>query len=322
MKFLSKSYWIYSVPPLPIGNFYLFLYKSIGIQVNKQRLLNTVRDCKSITVEDVVELKKLSQTYPYSQIIHALIAKGCHEHADGEAQKYLHTAAVYATDRKVLKALMVDRLGTLTGKPAKSTPIEKPTPTEVTPPKTTLSEPPITNAPVKQEGEALRREVLHNLELLMESKKPYSSDIEEDEVIKEPSKKKKKKASKKVKTEDKKETTKKAKKKDSSSKSIKKNLQPGRKSTAKEQSEIINKFIQEEPSIGTKSLDKKEEDAPSTDLSEASVSFGEDLISENLAQILVTQGKKGKAIDIYKKLIWKFPQKKAYFASQIEALKK
>jgi hypothetical protein len=58
------------------------------------------------------------------------------------------------------------------------------------------------------------------------------------------------------------------------------------------------------------------------DLSEKSTKFGDDLISENLAVILLRQGKKGRAIDIYKKLIWKLPQKKAYFAARIEEIKK
>lgn len=40
-----------------------------------------------------------------------------------------------------------------------------------------------------------------------------------------------------------------------------------------------------------------------------------------LAGIMVKQGKLEKAIDIYHKLIWKFPQKKSYFAAQIEILK-
>jgi len=51
------------------------------------------------------------------------------------------------------------------------------------------------------------------------------------------------------------------------------------------------------------------------------VEFGEGLVSENLAKIMIKQGKKSKAVDIYKKLIWKYPQKKAYFASQIESIK-
>ena len=37
---------------------------------------------------------------------------------------------------------------------------------------------------------------------------------------------------------------------------------------------------------------------------------------------IIKQGKKDKAIEVLKKLIWKFPQKKAYFAAQIEDLKK
>lgn len=89
---------------------------------------------------------------------------------------------------------------------------------------------------------------------------------------------------------------------------------------AVDQSHIIDNFISKEPSITAKPSKK----APTNqeDLSEPSTTFNEDLISENLAKILTTQGKTDKAIEIYKKLIWKFPQKKSYFASQIEELKK
>ena len=37
---------------------------------------------------------------------------------------------------------------------------------------------------------------------------------------------------------------------------------------------------------------------------------------------MVKQGKLEKAQEIYNKLIWKFPEKKAYFVAQIEKLKK
>jgi predicted Zn-dependent protease len=50
--------------------------------------------------------------------------------------------------------------------------------------------------------------------------------------------------------------------------------------------------------------------------------FGDHIVSETLVEILIKQGKKDKAIEVLKKLIWKYPQKKAYFASQIEELKK
>ena len=57
------------------------------------------------------------------------------------------------------------------------------------------------------------------------------------------------------------------------------------------------------------------------DLTEKNDGYNENIISETLAQILIKQGKKEKAIDILKKLIWKFPQKKAYFAAQIEKIR-
>ena len=60
----------------------------------------------------------------------------------------------------------------------------------------------------------------------------------------------------------------------------------------------------------------------SGDLSEPSGHFGENIVSETLVEILLKQGKKEKAIEVLKKLIWKFPQKKTYFASQIEELRK
>ena len=60
-----------------------------------------------------------------------------------------------------------------------------------------------------------------------------------------------------------------------------------------------------------------------SDLAEVkSGEFADNIISETLAEILIRQGKKEKAIEVYRKLIWKFPQKKVYFAAQIEELKK
>lgn len=91
----------------------------------------------------------------------------------------------------------------------------------------------------------------------------------------------------------------------------------------KEQLDVITRFIEKEPELSrqSKSDPKKQDKEDQTDLAERSTSLNDDLISENLAKILIKQGKKEKAIDIYKKLIWKFPQKKAYFATQIENLK-
>lgn len=88
----------------------------------------------------------------------------------------------------------------------------------------------------------------------------------------------------------------------------------------KEQLELINQFIRSQPSISNA---KDRQVVPAGDLNPIkSGEFTDNIISETLVEILVRQGKKDKAIEVLKKLIWKYPQKKSYFASQIEELKK
>lgn len=56
-------------------------------------------------------------------------------------------------------------------------------------------------------------------------------------------------------------------------------------------------------------------------LIEKSIVSNDSIASETLADLLVLQGKKKKAIKMYKQLSLKFPEKSAYFAAQIEKLK-
>jgi hypothetical protein len=87
-----------------------------------------------------------------------------------------------------------------------------------------------------------------------------------------------------------------------------------------QQINLINHFIKTQPSISSA---KDRTIQASGDLSPIKTGeFGDNIISETLVEILLKQGKKDKAIEVLKKLIWKYPQKKAYFASQIEELKK
>lgn len=87
----------------------------------------------------------------------------------------------------------------------------------------------------------------------------------------------------------------------------------------KTQSNIISSFIEKKPKIrpdqdGLKNLENDK------DLSEESIAQTPTFVSENLASIMVRQGKYGQAINIYKQLILKYPDKKAYFADLIENL--
>jgi len=86
-----------------------------------------------------------------------------------------------------------------------------------------------------------------------------------------------------------------------------------------DQSAIINSFLKESPTI---KIDKNDLSEEITDLSNISNDFPEEAITENLAVILQKQDKNELAIEVYQKLILKIPEKKAYFASQIQKIKK
>ena len=85
------------------------------------------------------------------------------------------------------------------------------------------------------------------------------------------------------------------------------------------QFEIIENFIKAEPRISSLRVEEKNA-SPEKDLAEGRIAGGGKIISENLAKILVKQGKIERAIDMYQELICKNPQKKAYFASKIDEL--
>jgi len=82
--------------------------------------------------------------------------------------------------------------------------------------------------------------------------------------------------------------------------------------------EIVERFIQEEPQIRPPSGDKLDNE----NKAKHSVEDQEELITETLARIYADQMLYSKAIAAYKILILKNPEKRRYFASQIENLEK
>jgi tetratricopeptide (TPR) repeat protein len=85
----------------------------------------------------------------------------------------------------------------------------------------------------------------------------------------------------------------------------------------RERLKLIDRFIEEEPTI---KVDK--DYINPIDYAERSTEENYDLATETLASVLESQGKIKKAIEVYKQLILKFPEKSSYFAARIESLEK
>ncbi|GMQ26599.1 hypothetical protein Aoki45_32820 [Algoriphagus sp. oki45] len=87
----------------------------------------------------------------------------------------------------------------------------------------------------------------------------------------------------------------------------------------KEQIDLIKAFSKKSIKLAT--IKEIEANQNTENLAEASTKLDESLITESFAKLLIRQGKKDKAVEIYEKLSLKFPEKRAYFADLIENLK-
>jgi hypothetical protein len=84
--------------------------------------------------------------------------------------------------------------------------------------------------------------------------------------------------------------------------------------------DIISQFLRNKPRLKTPAALPLLADEQA-DLSVKSTRAEPDLASESLALIMVRQGKKDRAIEIYERLMVRQPEKMAYFADQIQKLK-
>lgn len=287
--------------------------------------LNVLKHFCGTTSEDAENVLTLKEAFPFSQVLHTLSARVSKDHGFTNSQRELQLAAVYAADRSVLKDIMERE--------------------------TSFNDAADPNEIAVKTGEEFSQNLIHELERLHKLREnfellfadgsatsyqsPIVADITNNEdqdngsASEESQKSKKERIIELAKAASVHQTgveppRTRRRRKDAVDVLIdqivttNEELSP-ESETQKEQIEMIDQFIRVQPTIsGTKDKQAVPEDLSTIRSGE----FGDAIISETLVEILLKQGKKEKAVEVLKKLIWKFPQKKAYFASQIEELRK
>jgi hypothetical protein len=317
--------------------------------VNKQNFLHIVQNPAGIGAQDIAGLEEVVAVFPFCQTAHLLIAKGSRDYGSMHAEQKLKKAAVYCLDRKKFKEVIQRELI--------KNPAEKKEPVNnlIKSSEDTLPtvEKIITEQPEKKSTKRIYEEIEENLKLMQLFKSEARKETTEPEAI-IPEKIVEEKpleneqapdAEKHGDTDIQKEEL--ARTFIYSSRLEDVFLQEleidsvhhkseadllltyleyihenklGKMRDKKKQKEIIEKFIHADPVIPALKPDALREEQE--DLASASSKINRNPVSETFARILAIQGKKDKAVEIYEHLILKFPEKKAYFAAEIDKLKK
>ena len=315
--------------------------------VNKEAFHKLLQDPAHITPDSLASLEELVRLFPFCSLAHTLIAKSHYDQATMLASQKVRKAAAYAVNRNKLKKIITGNwpepsrpegaptFRALTPEP----PLEALTlpplpPLEVTAPELfgpeeTVPEAPAPEVPAPQPVEAVAAEAGPVAEpavaeepLLIEPPADLmieppgdllferlvgtlqppptpvypSLEAEEEEEPEEPP---------------------------LQLGHLNEDEQPieeySRRTKKYHQREIIESFIKSEPRISSLNNAPKETYAP-RDLSEKSTRPLE-VVSENMANIYIRQRKYDKAIQMFNKLILKYPEKKENFVKRIQELK-
>lgn len=287
--------------------------------MDKQQLTDLLSHYTASSTEEATEVISLCDQYPYSQFLHALAARVSKDHNLENQQHILQSAAVYSTDRSVLKQIMTEEQVPVSKTVVHTATVVRTTVVEFTQVASAAAEEvSVTVTPQESDGIDYADEVIADLKRLHELKHNFEKMVSVMEIG-IPDVEEEKKPARKPIGRPKKAVEVKADPLIEEIKTTKKKIAPENEKT-REQIEIIDQFIKAQPTITAKS---RSEMTVAGDLTEIkNGEFADNVISETLVEILIRQGKKEKAIEVLKKLIWKFPQKKTYFAAQIEDLKK
>lgn len=297
--------------------------------MNRQKLTELILHPERISTRESSLLQDMAAQYPYATNIQILLAKSKQQHPD--ARQHLATAALYTPNRGVLRMVMEDKLpkhhknkpqaGADTREQRKedpNTPTGNATIVEHTAALSVHPDTALTPEQPPQVKEDIFDELQKNLKRLREEReKQYPQSTQE-----------------KDKPENSAPPQLKSTSGGTSEVDSRNNIHPTLQQLiedheqhavdnprVKQQRSLIDSFLENAPSMQRRQQLRGADNESVTDLTQ-NISFTpQDLATETLALIMERQGKTEKAIDIYQKLILKYPQKSAYFADCIERLK-
>jgi hypothetical protein len=264
--------------------------------VNAKQFLSLVNKGNSLQREDFQALVRLQETFPYFALPKVLAAKYERRTTGGSSTEILHWAAIQSPNRKRLKQLIEEEIDFL---------------------------PPSSEAALEEKGADVQ---MAQEKRSSEEEAPVSVPDSREEILKrlEENLNRFKTNSKKATPETPEGTQPKGLPPQvvvaedliaSIKRKEKKAILDTRK---KEQNDLIKAFSKKSTQIAA---NKENQDTSNlTDLSKNSTTFNDKIVSESFAKLLVKQDNKQQAIEIYRKLILKFPDKSTYFAALIKEL--
>jgi hypothetical protein len=271
--------------------------------VNSHQLISILKVGNSLQKEDVAQLMKLHESFPFFQVPKVLLAKYEFEKSGGKSKEILPFASIVSPDRTWLK-LMVE--SDIPFRFLESKIAENPDAFSLYKPTFQKSnalegfDDSLVPEPPKDTDPELRAKILKKLEENLNSRKDSNvAQKVEEKAVTPPIKKRRVNDDliENIRRREKKEIVDEKK---------------------KEQIDLIKAFSKKEIKLAT--IKEIEDFQKQADLSESSTHLHPTLLSEPYARLLVKQGKKQKAKEIYQKLMVKFPDKNIYFADLIKNL--
>ncbi|EMR02431.1 tetratricopeptide repeat protein [Cesiribacter andamanensis] len=291
--------------------------------MNRTKLTELINHPEKVTSRDAAMMADMAAQYPYAAILQILLAKSQQQHE--QARQYLGTAALYTPNRSVLRLVMENRLPGLAAQAAEA-------------PQPPLQQPQASAS--QQESSPHISTASGNEQLLDRSPEPETDEHqgpspdfynELQENLRRLKANRTKSSSASTGSPEESPTTENAQVPEKAppiSPTVQQIMQEHQEQTlenprVQQQRSLIDSFLQNGSMLPRRQLqDQPASESPQADLSQPATFTPPDLATETLAAIMERQGKTEKAIDIYQKLLLKYPQKSAYFADCIERLKK